>query len=286
MGKSACLIVNNLKKNALSFASEIKTELEKRSIETTIFSFSGKPEKNPSGKWDIAFSIGGDGTVLYTARCFAPMGVPILPVNLGSLGFIAGVDRNEWLTVFDKWEKGEISLSKRCMFEISVERNSEIIANSICMNDVVISSSGIAKLINLSVHINSSTNMTKLGDFRCDGLIAATPTGSTAYSLAAGGPILDPEMDAMILNPICPFTLASRPFVLPLRETITIIAAKEQRARLLLTVDGQDTFDLESADKINVGKTPLHALFLYSDKHIYYSALRTKLFRSEGENDA
>ncbi|MDR0323639.1 MAG: NAD(+)/NADH kinase [Treponema sp.] len=286
MGKSACIIFNIYKKNAAETAGEIQAELERHSIKTTVFSFDGKSDKNPAGYWDIAFSVGGDGTVLYTARCLAPFGVPILPVNIGSLGFIAGVNRDSWLTVFDKWEKGDISISKRCMFEISIERNSQIIANSICLNDAVISSSSIAKLINLKVNIDSNKNITELGSYRCDGLIVATPTGSTAYSLAAGGPILDPEMEVMLLTPICPFTLSSRPFVLSLQQTITITVEKEQRTSLLLNIDGQDTFDLKREDKINVRQAPKHALLIYADMHMYYSAIRTKLFKPEGENNA
>jgi NAD+ kinase len=279
MGKAAILIVN-LQKNKENIATLIQEELEKRNIDVTIFSFDGKPDKFPQGKWDIAFTLGGDGTVLYAARCLAPMGAPILAVNLGSLGFIAGVDPDKWLDVFNLWEKGEISLSNRCMLEISVERDSRIIHENICLNDVVISASGIAKLINLDVQIDSKLGVIALGFFRCDGLIVATPTGSTAYSMAAGGPILDPEMEAMILNPICPFSLSNRSFVLPSRQKLVIDIAKEQRSGVLLTVDGQDTFKLECSDKVMIKQASHPALLIYTGRHRYYSALHTKLFHS------
>ncbi|MDR0322517.1 MAG: NAD(+)/NADH kinase [Treponema sp.] len=277
MNKKVVLFVNLHKKNATSTAGEIQAELEKRGIETTVFSFEGKPEKLPSGKWDIAFSLGGDGTVLYTARSLSPLGVPILPVNLGTLGFLAEVDKSDWLDVFNKWEKGEITLSRRCMFEISVERDSKSIMKSNCLNDAVISYTEIAKLIKLDVHINSNT---ALGSYRCDGLVISTPTGSTAYSMAAGGPILDPEMEALILNPICSFALSNRPFVLPSNQTLAITVAQEQRSGVLLTVDGQDTFDLECSDKIIVKQAPYDALLVLADRNAYYSALRDKLFWS------
>lgn len=285
MGKSAVLFVNLLKDKAAETASVICAELEKRGYGTTVFSFEGKPDKPPKDKWDIAFSLGGDGTVLYTARCLAPFGVPILPVNLGALGFIAGVDTTEWLDVFNRWEKGEITSSRRCMFEVSVERDSKIVYNNNCLNDTVISASGIAKLINLDVKMESQTGVAELGSYRCDGLIVSTPTGSTAYSLAAGGPILDPEMEALILSPICPFTLSNRPFVLPSRQTLTIDVAKEQRTGILLTIDGQDMYNLKSEDKILIKQAPVSALLIYTDRHNYYSALRTKLFR-QGDSDA
>jgi NAD+ kinase len=288
MGKNACLFVSLHKENAASTASAIQAQLEKRGFNTVVFSFEKKFEKPQGGKWDIAFSLGGDGTVLYTARSLASMEteVPILPVNMGSLGFIAGVDPEKWLDVFNRWEKGEISLSKRCMFDVSIERGSKTIMNGVCLNDVVVSAGGMAKLINLDVHINSGETDIELGSYRCDGLIVSTPTGSTAYSLAAGGPILDPEMEALILNPICPFTLSSRPFVLPSRQTLAITVAKEQRTDLLLTVDGQDVYNLEKEDRIYIRQASKPALLILTDRHMYYSALRTKLFKTGGETSA
>jgi NAD+ kinase len=280
--KKAVLFVNLQRKNSGTVAVDIQTELEKRGIETTVFSFEGKPGKPPCGEWDIAFSLGGDGTVLYSARCLASMGVPILPVNLGTLGFIAEVDIKDWLDVFEKWERGELSVSRRCMLEVSVERSSQIVMKNICLNDAVISALGIAKLIKLDVRINSNAGGTTLESYRCDGLIIATPTGSTAYSMAAGGPILDPEMEAVILNPICPFALSNRPFVLPSKQPLEVIVAHQQRTGVLLTIDGQDIFNLERTDKIIIQQAQQPALLLFADRHAYYTALRTKLFWSGG----
>jgi len=281
MSKKIILFVNNHKKNAEQAAAEIKSELEKLNHEITLFSFEGKPKELPQGKWDIAFSLGGDGTVLYTARCLSYLGVPILPVNLGTLGFIAEINKKEWLDVFLKWEKGEIAPTHRCMLEISVERKSKIIINEACLNDAVISYSERAKLIKLDVRINKDT---ALGSYRCDGLVVATPTGSTAYSMAAGGPILDPEMEALILNPICPFALSNRPLVLPSKQTIMITVADEQRSEVLLTVDGQDTFPLECKDIIYIKQAPYNAELIFNGRSGYYQALRTKLFWSGDSN--
>jgi len=275
--KKALLFVNVHKKNAPDAAKKIQAELEKRGIEIVVFSYEEKTQKPPEGKWDIAFSLGGDGTVLSAARCLAPLAVPILPVNLGTLGFIAEVD--DWLDVFLRWENGEITPSRRCMFNISVERccssGLKTVMQNICLNDTVISASGIARLINLDVHIEGGA---ALGSYRCDGLIVATPTGSTAYSMAAGGPIVDPEMEAMILNPICPFSLSNRPFVLPSHQTLVITVANEQRSGVLLTVDGQDTFNLECTDKVFIKQSPYNALLIFNGRDAYYSALRNKLF--------
>jgi len=274
---SAVLFVNLQKSHAPDLADTIKNELLKRGIDVTTFSFNGKPEELPNKKWDIAFSLGGDGTVLYTARSLSPLGVPIFPVNLGTFGFIAEVEKEDWLTVFNKWEKGELTPALRCMLEIHVERNSKIIMKYVCLNDAVISYTEIAKLIKLDVHIDKDT---ALGEYRCDGLVIATPTGSTAYSMAAGGPILDPEIEAIILNPICPFSLANRPFVLPAKQTIVITVADKQRSGVLLTVDGQDTLALECQDKIYIKQAPYSAQLIFNGRYGYYSALRNKLFWS------
>ena len=306
MKKKALLFVNNLKKHAAELAVEIKNELEKRSVDAEVFSFFGKPEPPPGlaicrwkdllemppeREWDIAFSLGGDGTVLYAARCLSQIGVPILPVNLGTLGFIAEVEKDDWLDVFLKWERNEISVSKRRMFEVSVTRGSKLLAENICLNDAVISAGGIAKLISLDVRITSGrvtgaasggedSGLISLGYFRCDGLIISTPTGSTAYSMAAGGPILDPEMEAAIITPICPFALSNRPIVLPSSQTLSVIIAKQQRSGVLLTVDGQDTLDLECGDMVIIKQAPRPASLILAGKHTYYSALKNKLFWS------
>ncbi|MCL2214921.1 MAG: NAD(+)/NADH kinase [Treponema sp.] len=302
--KSAVLFVNHQKKYTADLAVQIKTELENRKIKVDVISVDGKQTYHSVEKRDIAFSLGGDGTVLYTARCLSPLGVPILPVNLGTLGFIAEVEKEDWLDVFSKWEKGEISVSSRCMFDVVVERNSSILSEKTCLNDAVVSASRIAKLIKLDVYIENEQSQIindkspyykkmpannrqflfekgiALGSFRCDGLIISTPTGSTAYSMAAGGPILDPEMEAVIVNPICPFALSSRPFVLPSRQKLLITVAEKQRSGVLLTIDGQDTFDLECGDKVIVQQAVRPALLILAGKHNYYSALRNKLFWS------
>jgi len=281
MKKKAVLFVNLLKENASVLADKIKNELESRGHAVSVFSFEGKPKELPSGKWDIAISIGGDGTVLYAARCLAPLGVPILPINMGTFGFIAEVNSDDWLSVYNKWEKGEITPARRCMLDVSVERNSKIIMNNTCLNDAVISYTEIAKLIHLDVQINS--NIT-LGSYRCDGLVIATPTGSTAYSMAAGGPILNPELEALILNPICPFSLSSRPLVLPSKQTLAITVAEERKSKVLLTVDGQDTFVLECKDKIFIKQADFSVELIFADRSAYYSALRNKLFWGAAEN--
>jgi NAD+ kinase len=282
------LCVNLHKKNACLLRDDIQHTLQERGIAVTAFCFEGRPENIAAEDWDVAFSLGGDGTVLYTARTFSPRNIPVFPLNLGTLGFITGIQKDNWLSVFDDWQAGRALVSRRCMLAVSVYRKGEQCAWFCCLNDTVVCASGIAKLIRLDVVSQlDGSDPVELGPYRCDGLIIATPTGSTAYSMAAGGPIVDPEMDAMILSPICSQSLSSRPLVLPARQTLEITVAHEQRSGVLLTVDGQDTFALETDDRIVINRAPFQAVLISSGREAYYKALCTKLNWAEknGESD-
>jgi len=276
--RKAILFVNLHKENANVAASGIRDELESRGTRVTLFSFDGRPGSFPDGEWDVAFSLGGDGTVLYAARMLAGTSTPIFPVQLGTLGFLASVETHEWLAVYRRWLAGTAPLSRRCMFEVSVEREGRSVYRNVCLNDAVVSSLGIAKLIRLGVAAEVAPGeLADLGCYRADGLVIATPTGSTAYSMAAGGPITDPEMEARVLSPICPFSLSNRPLVLPSRQTLYVTVAREQKSGVLLTIDGQDTFGLEFGDTVAVRHFPHCALLVTAGSSAYYSALREKL---------
>jgi NAD+ kinase len=280
----ALLIINLRKDKTQILAEEIAGELRRRNIEVVSFSYEGISDFNHPAHYDICFSLGGDGTVLYAARTMAPQGTPIIPINLGSLGFIAAVHPSQWLEVFERWSRGNIPISRRLMLEITVERQGRVILRSACLNDGVISASGIAKLIRLQAASEAvfPRKPIRMGHFRSDGLIVATPTGSTAYSVAAGGPILDPEIEAVIINPICPFTLSNRPMVVPAHETIAVEVETEQRSGVLLTVDGQITEPLEPKDRVVIQKAPYQALLIASDREFFYKVLRSKLNWSGG----
>jgi NAD+ kinase len=216
--------------------------------------------------------------VLFAARTVAALGIPVLPLNLGSLGFIAAVHPNEWREVFAAWLEGKASVSGRVMLNVRVVRSGETVFDISALNDAVISASGIAKTIRLEAMSRDN----HLAFYRSDGLIVATPTGSTAYCASAGGPILDPEMEALILNPICPFTLLHRPLVMPANELVTVKIEKEQRSGVLLTIDGQVTEALESSDCVLLRKAEHKVLLVASDKKAFYRALHSKLAWSPG----
>jgi NAD+ kinase len=288
--KKALLFINLHKSNAKALAEEIRAELESRHIEVNFFTFDSSAGFRREDSYDLAFSLGGDGTVLYTARAMAPLGVPIIPVNLGTLGFIAAVQPENWKRIFEQWQADQVPVSRRFMLEVNVERRGKRLILGSCLNDAVISALGIAKIIRLKVEsefplLPSSTDpesggkmeYIRMGQYRSDGLIVATPTGSTAYSVASGGPILEPEMEAIIINPICPFTLSNRPLVLPASETVIVEVEAEQRSGVLLTVDGQVTEPLEPGDRIYLKRAPFEALLIASGRFAFYNALRTKL---------
>ena len=276
--RRAILFINLKKKYSRDLGDEIKRELALLNIEADTFAFKGKPGFETISGYDIAISLGGDGTVLFAARTMSPLGVPVLPIDLGSFGFIAAVKPGKWKEVFEQWLKGKAPLSRRLMLEITVKRGDAEVLRGCCLNDVVISASGIAKIINLRVFYRetSKADFLQLGQYRSDGLIVSTPTGSTAYSVAAGGPIVDPEMEALIINPICPFTLSHRPMVLPSEETVLVEVEEEQRSGILLTVDGQVTEKLKSGDRVFLKKASYPCLLIASSRGGFYEALRTK----------
>ena len=235
----AVLLINTKKQKARDLSEEIIKELNTLGIETELVPVGVKTES--VSEYDIAISLGGDGTVLAAARTVSPLGIPVFAVNLGTFGFIAGVHPHEWRKVFKRCLEGNALFSRRLMLDISVERGDGVVFGACCLNDAVFSAEGISAIINLHLSCSDkgSKEFIKLGSYHSDGLIVSTPTGSTAYSAAAGGPIVDPELEAMILNPICPFTLIHRPMVLPAVETIMVEVDEEQRSALMLTIDGQ-----------------------------------------------
>ena len=169
--------------------------------------------------------------------------------------------------------EGGSEFGDRLMIQGRVRRAGKEEFRTLALNDAVISGAGISKILSLTAYLSRTT----IGRYRADGMIVATPTGSTAYSAAAGGPILHPEIDAMILNPICPFTLSHRPLVLPGGETVRILVDPQQRTEVILTLDGQIDFPLKPEDEVLIERAEKPARIFYSKKRNFYEVLRTKL---------
>jgi len=279
----AALVVNREKAGAEVLAGEIAGELKRRGIGFDSFASGGRidaggvPGGAPGSAPGIVFSLGGDGTALAAARAFAPLGMPVFPINLGTLGFLAGVAPAEWRAVFARWLEGKTAVSRRLMLEASAERGGETVFREVCLNDAVISAARLAKIIRL----RAFSGALPLGAYRSDGLIAATPTGSTAYSLAAGGPVLDPELEALVINPISPFPLSHRPVVLPACEPVTV-QVEEGQGGVLLTADGQVSAALEPGDRVVIRKAAFPCLLIGAERAGVFRALRTKLSGGAG----
>ena len=276
--KKALVVVNHTKDESSKLVDEICTHLKHIGIEAQTTGFNDDTHKADLDSTDIAISLGGDGTVLYTAGLVASRKIPILAVNLGDFGFITEVSQSEWKDVFDKFRRNDVGVSERFMIRVAVYRKGRKVAAYTGLNDCVISSAGISRIIRFQIGLKED----QLGAYRADGVIIATPTGSTAYSLAAGGPILDPELEAMIINPICPFTLSNRPIVLPAEEKLCVSLLPQQRTEIILTVDGQKSFALEPEDRVEIFREDEKSLIIRSDIRTFYKVLRSKLKWSGG----
>lgn len=277
--RNVVIIANLWKNDSLAVAREMRTYLEQRGIECTVHEVENLDESiEISIRTDLLVSVGGDGTVLYCARLVQDLGIPILAVNLGTFGFITEISSSEWQHALQCVLDGEERISRRLMLKVSVMREGRRVFQCLGLNEAVVTSSGVAKVVNIDLFVGK----TRAGTFRSDGIIIATPTGSTGYSLAAGGPILDSEMSALIITPVCPFTLSNRPLVLGANEVITMRVDEGQRTDLMLTVDGQQYYELREGDDIVVEKSRSKALLIASDVRNYTQVLSSKLNWSGG----
>lgn len=279
--RSVLIMANMHKPDTAYMTDEIRNRLEAMGIVVHEFRFYGEDHPAEIPDADVAISLGGDGTVLYCARLLAKRGIPILPVNMGRFGFITEVTAAEWFDVFSAFSAGKIGVGNRLMLHAEVIRDGDVFSSVVGLNDVVVTKAGISNLVSVAVSLDSGD----LGRYRADGILVATPTGSTAYSVAANGPILYPEMQAIILNPICPFTLSHRPIVLPADEVVTITVDEQQRSQLILTVDGQTMVGLQLGDRVRIRRSEHDIQIIRSSVRSFYDVLRSKLNWSGGPDD-
>lgn len=228
-------------------------------------------EKIP--RCDLAVAFGGDGTLLFTARLFSRYDVPIVGVNLGGLGFITEFRETEAVDCVQCFLEGSSTCERRMMIDVSCISGKGTLSRDTGLNDVVINSGGISRLIELEL----GTDHTLIGTYRSDGIIVATPTGSTAYSLSAGGPILDPLTDAFVISPICPHSLGVRPLVIPAEQEISIKVLPNDRP-VTATIDGQVAHVLTQGDRISVVRSELATRLVSTGTRSFYDIVREKLF--------
>jgi NAD+ kinase len=269
----AIIFVNSLKEEAVVLRREVEQYLRGLSITSETIPVDERKVAPVPENTDLAITLGGDGTLLYGARCLAGRNVPILAVNLGDFGFITEISSSEWTDVLTNYLEGRLGVSRRVMFDAELRRSDKTLQVFSGLNDAVVRAGDFARVIALRVHLSN----TYVARYRADGLIVATPTGSTAYSMSAGGPILHPEMDAFILNPICPFTLSNRPIVIPGEEVCILEVEATQRTKIVLVIDGQEVCNLKPKDRVVFKKSAKHTHIIQSDKRNFYEVLRSKL---------
>jgi NAD+ kinase len=221
---------------------------------------------------DIVVVLGGDGTLLAVARAIGTCDVPILGVNLGTLGFLAETGRGELFPSLEAVLAGRFVVEPRMRFDVSVQRNGDDLGHYLALNDAVISNMALSRM----VHLETRADGAEVTVYHADGLIVATPTGSTAYSLSAGGPLLLPSLEAIVLTPISPHTLTHRPLVLP-ETSVVEVRVKDARGHVRLTVDGQVGRELEPEDLVTVRRAGHPALLLVPPGRNRFELMRAKL---------
>jgi len=221
---------------------------------------------------DFVIVLGGDGTLLSVARSVAPAGIPILGVNLGSLGFLTEVKQDEVLRALEAIDRGGCDVSPRSMLHCQLRRGDTCLASFEALNDVVVHQSALARLASVDVRVDAKF----VANYKADGLIVSTPTGSTAYSLASGGPILAPDVPGFVITPVASHALTNRPLVVQDTAVIEIVT-KDSGDSVLLTVDGQQGTALKDGDAVVCRKSEFAVKLLKLAERSFFDVLRTKL---------
>lgn len=221
---------------------------------------------------DLVVVLGGDGTLISVARLVGESEVPILGINLGSLGFLTEIPVSGLYDALESCLFRECKISKRMMLNVSLVRDGKEIGSYLALNDAVINKGAPAKIISLDALVDGLF----LATFKADGLIIASPTGSTGYSLSANGPIVDPTIDCLLITPICSHTLTNRPIVVSADTDITVVL-HSQMENVMLTLDGQVGIPLERGDEMRVSRAKFRTRLILSDESDYFTVLRTKL---------
>lgn len=279
------LILKRGKREALSLAREILNWAASQRTEVHLDPESAKavglperavPLEEIGRRIDLMLVLGGDGTMLAAARMLAGSNVPILGVNLGGLGFLTTVSANDLTRCLGEALQGKLKIEDRMMLVARVLRRGEEVCKHTVLNDVVIHKGELARMIELELRIDSE----RVTEMMADGLIFSTPTGSTAYNLSAGGPILYPTERAIVITPICPHTLSNRPLIIS-ADSVVEVEGGEGGEERLLTLDGQQGVRLEMGDRVEVKRAEFPSRFVSSPEKTFYEILRTKLSWAE-----
>ena len=271
---SVGVVVKPGHEEALRTAHELSKWVSERGIRV-----AGDPRsatEHDSGEFvnecELIVVLGGDGTMISTARLIGDNEVLVLGVNYGSLGYLTDFRIEELFPSLEAVFAGNYAIDRRVMLKVELIRDGETEATGRVLNDVVINKAALARIIEIEVKLNTLF----VNSFRADGLIAATPTGSTAYSLSAGGPIIYPSMNAMVLTPICPFTLTNRPLVIPDSADVEL-ELKDENEGVVLTLDGQIGYPMRAHDRVTIRKSSTTFNLVQPPNRNYFDVLRNKL---------
>jgi NAD+ kinase len=278
--KKVGIIANIDKEKSSEYARFLKSWLVERGVgvvfEEALARRSGEERGADRRKLvhmvDLIVVFGGDGTMLRAARAARGVDIPIVGINMGGFGYLTEINLNEMIGALELILKGECRIERRMMLDAAISREREPVKERTVLNDVVIHRSNLSRMVEMETIVDDRY----LTTFKADGLIVSTPTGSIAYSLSGGGPIVFPEQRLIILNPICPHTLTNRPIILPDDATLKIILwTREQGATV--TMDGQVSFTLKDGDNLVIRKSPCITRLVASPHRDYLAILRTKL---------
>ncbi|HQE04783.1 MAG: NAD(+)/NADH kinase [Tepidanaerobacteraceae bacterium] len=272
---------NIRKKNMIKVAKSLVTWFEDRAYRVKLsmevaelldMSYLSADPAELTSKIDVAVTLGGDGTLLGVARLVAQHKIPILGINMGHVGFLTEVELGDLFTDLECFHNKEYDIDVRMMLEAKVIRNEKVLTEFLALNDIVITKGPFARLIRLKTYANEAY----VDTYPADGLIISTPTGSTAYSLSAGGPIIRPDMNLLLLTPICPHTLHSRSIILSQDDVIKVTVLADH-PEVMLTVDGQEGYKLLPKDTVIVNKSSFSTRLIRIKKRSFYDLLRKKL---------
>lgn len=273
------IIYKHARPEAANLAEQLKVWLEKRQIQVFFRENINTSDVRCSySRIDIPETVdavvvlGGDGTLLSVARFLEDLTIPVVGVNLGGLGFLTEISTSACFQEVEQILNGHFEIEERMRLQVQIQREGEDVFVQSVLNDIVISKGALARILDLETRIDGRD----LTHYRADGLIVSTPTGSTAYNLSAGGPIVYPTTSAIILTPICPFALTNRPIILPPHVTIQVTLG-EQVERVILTCDGQVGCKLASSDQLLISVAPNPLRLIKTPTIDYFKILRTKL---------
>lgn len=272
------IVYNKEKDEGLNIADRVSDILTENGAETVITEFSKeinspKPYRDMLSKADAVIVIGGDGTILKVAKSAALHNCPVLGINVGRLGYLASVDCDN-LDILKRITTGDYSVETRMMLKAEKIIGTTVVDSCDCLNDTVISKDSLSNVIDITLKIGNDTI-----NYRADGIIASTPTGSTAYSLSAGGPVVDPELKCMILTPVCPHTLVARSVVLDASHEVFVKVSSNDSTSIQLLSDGRKAYDIDGNTTVKISSSELKTKFIkLNDVSVY------KVFSKKTDN--